>query len=515
MTGTKKFSSWPVPASPGFWVALGVMAAQLPAVLSGGFGMFRDEFYYIACSDHLAWGYVDHPPLSIFFLRLLRLAFGDSLFALRMAPALAVAALAWLGGRLAKEMGGSAFAQFLAALAAAMAPVYLAVGSFYSMNAFEPLCWMGCAWLLLRMVNTGRRELWAPFGLLAGVSLLNKHSMLFYGAAILVGLLLTRERRLLAGKWPWIGGAIAMGFLIPNLLWLARHDWATLEFMRNAQQWKNLPMSPGQFFAAQVLLQHPLTLPLWLTGLSALLFHPTLKKYRCFGLAFIFLFLLFVAQRGKPYYLSPVFPLLLAAGAVVLDRFAAGRLGRGARAAYAALLLIGGLVMLPMWVPLLPVESQIRYTHWIGLAPPRMERTRETALHQVYADRFGWLEMVADTARAYRSLSPEEQSGCAIYTQNYGQAGAVDYYGGRFGLPKAISGHNNYWMWGTRGYAGKVLIVIGGDRLDHLKAYKEVTLFAVHNNRYAMPGENDLPIWICRRPKLSLKQIWPRVKHFG
>jgi hypothetical protein len=514
MARTKKVTSFLAALSPGFWVALGVMAVQFPAVLSGGFGMFRDEFYYIACSDHLAWGYVDHPPLSIFFLRLLRLLFGDSLIVMRLVPALAVAVLAWLGGRLAKEMGGTGFAQFLAALAAGVAPVYLAEGSFYSMNAFEPLCWMGCAWLLLRLIHSGRQVLWVPFGIVAGLGLLNKHSMLFFGAALAAGLLLTRERRLLAGKWPWIGGAIALLLLLPNLLWLARHDWATLEFMRNAQQWKNLPMSPGQFFGAQVLLQHPLTLPLWLAGLAALLFHPTLKKYRFFGLAFIFLFLLFVAQRGKPYYLSPVFPLLLAAGAVVADRLAASKLGRGLRSTYAALLLIGGLVMLPMWVPLLPVESQIRYTRWIGLTPPRMERTRKTVLHQVYADRFGWQEMVADVARAYRSLSPEEQADCAIYTQNYGEAGAVDYFGKRYGLPKAISGHNNYWLWGTRGYSGKVLIIIGGRREDHLQAYEEVTLFAVHSHPYAMPYESDLPIWICRRPKVTLEQIWPRVRSY-
>jgi hypothetical protein len=383
------------------------------------------------------------------------------------------------------------------------------------MNAFEPLCWMGCAWLLLRMIGGSRRELWVPFGVVAGLALLNKHSMLFFGAALVAGLLLTKERRLLAGKWPWIGGAIAFLFLLPNLVWLVRHDWATLEFMRNALAWKNLPMSPLEFLKAQVLLQHPLALPLWLAGLAVLLFHPQLKKYRCFGLAFIFLFLLFVAQRGKPYYLSPAFPVLLAAGAVLSDRFAVSRIGRGARATYAALLLIGGLVLLPMWVPLLPVEGQIRYTRWTGIKPPRIERNREAALHQIYADRFGWKEMVATVARAYRSLSREEQAETAIYATNYGRAGAVDFFGRAYGLPKAISGHNNYWLWGMRGRSGRVLIIVGGRREDHLQVYEEVTLFAVHGHPYAMPAENDVPIWICRRPKVTLEQIWPQVKSFG
>jgi 4-amino-4-deoxy-L-arabinose transferase-like glycosyltransferase len=154
----KKTVSFLAALSPGFWVAVGVMAVQVPAIVTGGFGMFRDEFYYIACSDHLAWGYVDHPPLSIFFLRLLRLAFGDSLIVMRLAPALAVAALAWLGARLAREMGGSRFAQFLAALAVGVAPVYLAEGSFYSMNVFEPLCWMGCAWSTPAAGSSGPRS---------------------------------------------------------------------------------------------------------------------------------------------------------------------------------------------------------------------------------------------------------------------------------------------------------------------------------------------------------------------
>lgn len=510
----KKLASFFAKLSPGFWVALGVMAVQVPAVLAGGFGYFRDEFYYIACSDHLAWGYVDHPPLSIFLLRLIRMIFGDSLVALRILPVLAVAVLAWLSARLTKEMGGSPFAQFLAALAAGIAPVYLAVGSFYSMNVFEPLFWIGCAWLLLRMINTGHRELWVPFGILAGLGLLNKHSMLFFGAALLAGLLLTRQRRLLAGKWLWIGGGIALLLLLPNLVWLVRHDWATLEFMRNAQQWKNLPMSPGQFLSTQVFLQHPLTLPLWLAGLFAFLFHPFLKKYRCFGLAFIALFLLFVVQRGKPYYLSPIYPLLLSAGAIVFARISLSKTGKRIMYVYAVLLLFGGLILLPMWVPMLPVESQIRYTLWSGLKPPRMEQNREAALHQIYADRFGWKEMVATVAKAYQSLSREEQAVAAIYTQNYGEAGAVDFFGKQYGLPKAISGHNNYWLWGLRGQSGRVLIIIGGRQEDHRKVYEEVTLFAIHSHPYALPAENDRHIFICRRPKLSLKEIWPQVKSF-
>jgi hypothetical protein len=215
-----------------------------------------------------------------------------------------------------------------------------------------------------------------------------------------------------------------------------------------------------------------------------------------------------------PYYLSPVYPVILAAGAVAAGRFVDKKNWQWLSRTYAALLMAGGLITLPAFMPLLPVETYIRYARALGLQVPKMERHAETELPQVFADRFGWKEMTAEVAAVYHALTPEERSVAAIYAQNYGEAGAIDFFGGAYGLPKALSGHNNYWQWGTRGYSGEVLIIIGGRAEDHREAYESVTRVAIHKHPYAMPFETELPIFVCRKPKIPLKDIWDDVKHF-
>ena len=495
-------------------LAVITLLVHLATNFSGGYGYFRDEFYYIACSDHLAWGYVDHPPFSIFILRLNRILLGDSLFALRFLPAVAGAALVYITGLIVRELGGGKVAQLLACLAVIIAPVYLIVSGFYSMNVFEPLFWMSAAYILIRIINTGNQRLWLLFGTLAGLGLQNKHSMFFFGFALTVGLVLTAQRKQLGSKWFWIGGMVAGILVLPNLLWQMTHEWATLEFMQNAQQWKNAPMSSLEFISAQVLFQHPVAFPLWFTGVLAFFFHNDLKKYRLFGLTFIALLILFIIQRGKPYYLSPIYPLVLSAGAIVFEQFVRREKWRWLSHIYVVVLILGGLVLLPLSMPVLPVEKFIRYANVLDLQQPKMERHGDTVLPQVFADRFGWIEMVGEVARVYNSLTPEEKAVAAIYTQNYGEAGAIDFFGEQYGLPKAVSGHNSYWHWGLRGYSGEVLIIVGGRVEDHSKVYESVKQVATHRHAYAMPYETDLPIFICRKPKVPFKDVWNKTRHY-
>jgi hypothetical protein len=447
-------------------------------------------------------------------LWLSRAVLGDSVFALRFLPAVAAAGLVLLTGIVVRELGGGRFAQFVACLAVALTPVYLAVSSFYSMNVFEPLFWIGSAYVVIRILKTGNEKLWLLFGAIAGLGLQNKLGMLFFGLALVAGLALTVQRKQIAGRWFWMGVLIALALYVPNLVWQATHNWATLEFMRNAQQWKNAPMSPLDFLSAQALFQHPIALPLWLLGLSALLFHKELKTYRCFGIAYLVLLGLFVIQRGKPYYLSPVYPLLLSTGAIALERLAKRKALRLAARVYAGILFVGGLITLPLWVPILPAETYIRYSGLLGLQPPRMERHRDTVLPQVFADRFGWQELVAEVARAYHSLTSEEQSRTTIYAQNYGEAGAIDFFGGRYNLPGAISGHNSYWLWGMRNPSATTVVIVGGRWEDHEKVFGSVELFAIHSHPYAMPFETELPIYICRHPTIPLKDIWDRARRY-
>ena len=243
------------------------VALLIHLLTNGRYGYFRDELYYIACGRHLDFGNVDQPPLSILLLRLSQLLLGDSLFAIRLLPALAGAAIVALTGMIAREMGGRAWAIALACAGSLCALFNLAVGNFFSMNAFEPLFWMGCVYLVVRIVNGGSPTLWLWFGVLLGIGIENKHSTVFFGVGILVALLLTPERRHFAQKWIWLGGIIALAIALPNILWQAQHHWPTYELLSNiAHSNKNVALSPAQFIAQQAVFMNPGTLPLWLAG---------------------------------------------------------------------------------------------------------------------------------------------------------------------------------------------------------------------------------------------------------
>lgn len=310
-------------------VALAGVKLMLHLLTSDAYGYFRDELYYIACSNHLAAGYVDQPPLSIAVLALVRRALGDSLPAIRLAPAIAGAALVLLTGLLARALGGGRFAQGLAALAVLVAPVYLAMHSFFSMNAFEPLLWAGAAYVLVRLAQDGDPKLWLLFGALVGVGLENKHSMLFFGCGAVVALLLTPQRRWFATKWPWLAGLIACIIFLPNLLWQATHQWPTLEFLRHAQAYKNYPVSPVEFIGQQILTLQPVTLPIWLAGIAYCLFSASGRRVRFLGWIYVVVFVVLLAEKGKAYYLAPAYPMMLAAGAVASSTSLHARGGLG------------------------------------------------------------------------------------------------------------------------------------------------------------------------------------------
>src|ERR1039457_7442974 len=346
-------------------VILCVAASKLLVHLYAGrhYGYFVDELYYLACSRHLGWGYVDHPPLIALTTWIARSLFGDSLPAIRFLPAVAGAGEVALAAWIARELGGGRFAQGLAALATLAAERILAGDSLLSMNAFEPLFWMGCAWLLIRIVKTGNPKLWIWFGILAGFGLENKYSMGIFGAGIVFGLLLTAQRRALASPWLWIAGAIAFLIFLPNLLWNIQHRFPFLELQANIRRsGRDIPLTPLAFFGQEILTMHPLTLPLWLAGLWFYFFSTSGKPFRALGWAWVFTPAVIVALSPRVYYLYPAFPILFAAGAVVWE----ARLHRPRplwrKLAWPALLAATAAVLAPLAIPVLPPETYIRYT---------------------------------------------------------------------------------------------------------------------------------------------------------
>jgi hypothetical protein len=483
-----------------------------------GYSYFVDELYYLDCARHLAWGFVDMPPLFPAVVAALRGVLGDSLLAVRLLPALAGAALVLMTGLIARDLGGRRFAQGIAALAVLVAPIWLALHSIDTMNALDQLFWTGGAWIVLRIVRDDRPQLWLLFGAVAGLGMLDKHSMAFFGVAVVAALLLTPERRALRSPWLWLGGLLAGAIFLPNLVWIVQHHFPHFEMLANVKrEGRDVSLSPLQFMVQQVLLMNPLTLPLWLGGLAWLLFDREGRRYRVLGIAWLAVMAEMFLLDGRPYYPAPAYPMLLAAGGVGLEGWLATPLWRRWRAAkpvYAALLALSGVVLAPLFTPLLPPETLIRYSRAIGMTQPRIENHRLGPLPQLMADRFGWQEMAGEVARIYRSLPPADRARAAIFGQNYGQAGAIDLFGPALGLPPAISGHLSYYLWGPRGYTGDVMIVLDDERPNLERLFRSVELAGHVAHPYSMPYQH-FDVFVCRGPRQSLAALWPRIKRYG
>jgi hypothetical protein len=482
---------------------------------ASGYGYFRDEFYYLACADHPAAGYVDHPPLSVWWLWLARALLGDSRFALRLTPALLGAATVALVGLMARRMGGGRWAQALAMTGALVAPQYLALDHFYSMNAFDVFFWALCAFLVLRVLEQPTNARWAALGVALGLGLQNKIGVLWMGAGLFVGLVATRERRLLKTPGPWICGAVAAALFAPHVAWQVANGWPTREFIHNAQTGKMAAVSPLQFLIGQIMMMSPFTLPLWLAGLGWLFRGEAGRPYRLLGWTYLTAFaILLTSGASRSGYLAPAYSWLFAAGGVALGSWLERPRLAWMRPAYAALLLATGAAIAPLALPLLPIESYIGYARALGEAPETEERKELGALPQFYADMHGWERIVDAVAVAHARLSPEERSAARVFAGDYGVAGAVDLLGRRRGLPPAISGHNNYWLWGPRGWDGSVVIVVGGREEQVRPLFESVEPAGSTDCGYCMPYENGMPVWIARGLRQPVAETWPRLKHY-
>lgn len=486
---------------------------MLHLLTASRYGYFGDEMYHLACGEHLSWGYVDQPPLIALVAWLVRHTLGTSLLAVRFLPAVSFASTVLLTGAITRDLGGGRFAQALAALTVACAGVYLVLGYLFTMNAWEPLLWMGCVYVVIRIIKTGNQKLWLWFGLLSGIGLENKYSMAVFGFAVVVGVLLTAERKALAHKWIWIAGGLAFAIFLPNVLWNLRHHWPFLELMRNIHaSGRDVVLSPGQYVVQQIMIMNPLTFPVWLAGTVYLFFSRNAKPYRLLGWAFVVVFATFLVLNGKDYYTSPAYPIALAAGAVALESVTPNRRGIWARAIFVALLLATTAAILPLNLPLLSPERLVRYVEKFPLKPQASEKAHaRVALPHYFAWQLGWPEMVQAVARAYHSLPPEEQPKTAIIGNNFAESGAIDLLGPKYGLPKSIGVHQSYWLWGPRDYTGETMIVLG-DRPETLKQWcKSVDVIAELNDPYGAVFERH-PVLLCRGMRQNLQQVWLQLK---
>lgn len=503
-------------------LALALAALLAHVVASVRYGYFRDELYFIACAKHLSWGYVDQPPL-VAFAAWLSAPLGYNLVALRLPAAIAAALTVWLAARIAREFGGGIFAQTLAALATLLLPAYLLLGTTLTTTSFEPLSWTLLVYSLIRLVRTEDPRYWLAAGAAFAFGMYGKYSMLLLAAALLAGLLCTRERRLLFTWWFAAGIALAALALAPNILWQGAHGWPFLDVVRGdfehrhafqtglTLEYKNFAQNAVAFIAEQILYTNPISVPLWLAGAGMLAFAREYRQYRFIAVAYLVLLVLAIWLEAKGYYIIGIYAALLAAGCVLLERVL---VRTSARAAAVAVFLLITLPFVPMSLPVLPVDSFIAYSKLLHLTG--QNGTLPRLIQPVYAEEFGWNDLAEHVAAVYNSLPAAKRSRTAIFADTYGDAGGLDFYGSRYGLPPVISAQNTYYLWGTRGYDGTTLILVGASQADLVrKLYRNVHLVATYGNPYKWVVEGPTPIYLCTDPVAPLSQLWPQLKWYG
>jgi 4-amino-4-deoxy-L-arabinose transferase-like glycosyltransferase len=494
------------------WI-FGAIAFLLQMAFNGRYGYFRDELYYIAASDHLAFGYVDFAPLIAWLTRGFRMVFGDSLHAIRLLPALAYGAEVSLTGFLTYELGGRRFAIFLSCVSVLLAPTIAGNGTRLAMNPIEPLFWMGCIYVLLLAINRNDPRLLPWCGVLLGFGLLNKHSTIFFIGSLVLALLLVPERKLLLTKCFFFAAAIALLIALPNVVWQYVHHFPTLEDLRNVKAThKNIELPPLAFIGQQLMMLNPLTSLVWLAGLAYLFIGAKQKNYRVLAWTYVIFLLVLMALKGKDYYLAPIYPMLFAAGGVFWEQLPAERPRlRWLRNAIPRIVIAACLVSLPLALPILPPEKIPGYMSALGIKMSRTENGMVSLLPQHFADEFGWQEMVASVANVYNSLPPEERAKTAILGGNYGGAGAIDLFGPRYGLPKSISAHQNYYLWGPRDYTGERIIMLEW-KLEDAQYWCGSVEHGPRNAPYWGMGWEHYDILICHNLKVPLAEAWPHFK---
>jgi hypothetical protein len=488
----------------------------LHLVANPHYGFFRDELYFIICGFHPAWGYVDQPPLVPLLAAGSQL-FGHSLVLLRALPAAFAAAGVYVTCRLVAELGGRSFAAVLATLAFLAAGVLESFGTKVGPDMVGLWLWPLAALYVLRIVKGADPRWWLGAGACIGVALESKYSVIFFALAVVAGLLLTPQRRVLFSRWFLAGVGVAIAIALPNFLWQALHGFPMWELLRNGQNGKNVVAPPALFLFQQLLLTNLFAAPIWIVGLFWLFFNRT-ARFLCY--AYVLLIAMMIALHAKHYYPADIYPILMAAGGVAFER--ATRRAIVLRPLSIAAVVVAGLFFLPFSLPVLSEPAMLDYSGFVSrtlhVAKSTMatERFRRSALPEDWADMHGWPELAATVARVYAGLPPAKRAQAAIVTSNYGEAAAIDFFGGRYGLPPAISGHNNYWLWGTHGYSGNVAIDVNGDcgRTDFPGLFRSARLVTRFNPPWVISYEQDIPISLCTGIMEPLHVLWPKLRHY-
>jgi hypothetical protein len=477
-----------------------------------GYGFFRDELYFLVCGRHLDWGYVDMPSLAALQARLAETLFGLSPTGIRIISFLAGGVTVGLTGLLAWQLGGRRTAQILAMMAVLASGVFLGTSNYLSMNSLEPCFWMGALLVVLRVAEgSASPRAWLLFGLLAGLGIENKHSTVFFLVALLLGLILSPQRRILWTKGCAAGVAMLLLVALPNLLWQWVNHFPTYELLSGvARSDKNTKLPPLPFLWQQVDMLLIFTAPLWIGGLAWLGVVRAARPWRFVALTYLLFLTMMMAMHAKNYYLTPIYPVLFAAGAVAFGTLTRRSWPSIAYTVFLACALC--FITAPIVLTILPPEKYPAYAARFGANKVRTEKFT-SPLPQHLSDRFGWPQMVEGFAARYNALPPDVRAHTAIFCHNYGEASAVNILGPKYGLPTAISGHQNYFYWGWNGYTGESVLTLGNDPKDYADSYAEVIDLGPFDAPWIMDHEHHHYFWLRHR-KHTYASEWQEFKYW-
>jgi dolichyl-phosphate-mannose-protein mannosyltransferase len=465
------------------------------------YSFHRDELLYLAMGRHLQLWRMDFPPAIAATAEASRALLGDSLLAVRTVPALVGAALLVAAALFARELGGGRGAQVLAALAVLTGPLFLRSANLFQPVVLDQAAWAAALFAVARLSWQRDPHWWLALGLAIGAGLLIKFSIVFIGTGIALAVLLTPLRASLKTVWPWLALVLALAIGSPSLVGQYHLGFPVLhqmEDLRNVQLERVTPVAflMGQFYWG------PGTV-LAVVGLVALFTSRQLSRYRALGWSCAGAFAALLVLQGKPYYLGPVYPTLFGAGAVVLERSTL-------RWLFAIAMLVYGAVLLPVGVPILPPDRMAGYIQRIGLTAALRTNTGELErLPQDYADMLGWEAQAEAVGRVYRALPEADRARAVVIAGNYGEAGALDFFGPRYGLPGAICPCGSYWFFGPGDKPGDVAVTIGPSREDLAPFFDSLQVATRISNRWAVQEERELTVFVARRPRQTLQQVWP------
>lgn len=491
----------------GILILLALSRIILHALTNHQYGFHRDELAFLDDSRYLAWGYVAYPPLTPFIGRIALELFGPTTVGARFLSSLAQGAALVLTGLIARELGGKRWAVILAGLAVWIAPVSFIQGALFQYVSFDYLWWVLIAYFMVRLMKSENPRWWLSIGAVIGLGMMTKYTMAFFALGITGAVLLTPARRYLKSRWLWGGVGLALVVFLPNLLWQIQHNFISLQHLSALHAHDVQIGRTDNFLLDQFLLgANPFTFPLWLGGLYFCFFSRSGRPYRVLGWMYVIPLVILTIARGRGYYLAPAYPMLMAAGAVIGERWLALRQpwvsGLLKGATYTALAL-GAALIIALALPAAPVNSA-----WWNFA---------SGLNSDVKEEIGWPELVQTAAQIHRALPEGERLQTGIFTNNYGEAGAINMYGPALGLPPALSGVNSYWLRGYGELPPQTLIVLGYHREDIQPYFESCALAGQITNPYNVQNEESkvADIFVCRGMRETWEQFWQHIQHFG